>query len=347
MKVSGKLILITFLNIISGGIGTILIPFLFENEKRFYYLAIILGSIQIVHFVHIFFFLFRKNSINEFYEIIAGENTLKYLITDEKQKELYEEFEEEVDKLKENLDLDDDEDRDIYTKYEEIKNILKNHDVTFLKKFFAVLSFLSYFNSLFQPLIKTFSMNESKVDEDNLFDIFQFSIFNPGTGLIITSFKSIKNCELTPMIVSIIGTIIGFLLMLCPYITGFAVYLIKTINSLNILFLIKIHLMCFGIFGTFFSIIYAFLQKDINKEITNPFDIKCCDLDKIPSKFGFQTVMRIIANLILPGTGTFSLLCKDGYQCDIGIFFTALIQFINGILFHFFNILTIFAQKKI
>ena len=138
--------------------------------------------------------------------------------------------------MKENLDLDDDEDKDIYTKYEEIKNILKNHDVTFLKKFFAALSFLSYFNSLFQPLIKAFSMNESKVNEDNLFDIFKFSIFNPGTGLIITSFKS---CELAPMIVSIIGTIIGFLLMLCPYITGFAVYLIKTINSLNILFLIK------------------------------------------------------------------------------------------------------------
>ena len=96
MSVSGKLILITFLNIISGGIGTILIPFLFKIEKkRYYYLAIIIGTIQIVHFVHIFFFLFRKNSINEFYEIIAGENTLKYLITDEKQKELYEEFEED------------------------------------------------------------------------------------------------------------------------------------------------------------------------------------------------------------------------------------------------------------
>ena len=132
--------------------------------------------------------------------------------------------------------------------------------------------------------------------------------------------------------------------MLCPYITGFAVYLIKTINSLNILFLIKIHLMCFGFFGTFFSIIYAFLQKGINKDIKNPFDINCCDI--YDSDFGFQTVMRIIANLILPGTGTFSLLCKDGYKCDIGIFFTALIQFINGILFHFL-IFLLFLPKKI
>jgi hypothetical protein len=186
-------------------------------------------------------------------------------------------------------------------------------------------------------------MNESDADEDNLYDIFKFSIFNPGTGFIITTFKSIENFEFTKIILSFIGTIFGLLLMFCPYITGFAVYLIKTINSLKILFLIKIHLLSFGIFGTFFSIIYAFLQKDINKEIKNPFDINCCDLCKIASNFGSQTVMRIIANLILPGTGTFSLLYKFG-SCDIGIFFTALIQFINGIFFHAFNIAFIIME---
>ena len=79
-----------------------------------------------------------------------------------------------INKLKDNLGLDG--------KYDEIyevnQQILKNHDTSFLKKFFAVLSIFSYFNLLFEPLIKFFFGNED--DEDKLFDTMKFAIFNPG-----------------------------------------------------------------------------------------------------------------------------------------------------------------------
>ena len=127
--------------------------------------------------------------------------------------------------------------------------------------------------------------------------------------------------------------------MFCPYLTGFALYLIKTINNnfKLLFFIIDVNSIFLGIFGTFYSIIYGFLKKE-SEEIKNP-DFNCCNLYQM---FGYKTIICIIANLILPGIGTFSLLCKNNHKCDVGIFFTAIIQFINGIFFHYYNIVFIF-----
>ena len=339
MKYKGKIIIIFLLNLLTGGFGTLSIPLLFKLEKKSsYFLAIILGLLQILHFVHLILILSGNNSLQIVYDIIGGENVLKFLIQNPKQKEMYNEFEDEADNLKENLGLDDEDDENEEI-YEQNQQILKNADTSFLKKFFAVISMLSYFNSLFEPLIKFFFGNDDD-DEDKLFDKLKFGIFNPGTAIIITSAQSIKNFKIVPTIISIIGIIMGFLLMFCPFITGFAIYLIKTINNFRMMFLvINVHLLYFGIFGSLFSIIYAFLRKDIDNEISNPLDIKfnCCLLFQKASNFGIPTIIRIIFNLILPGTGTFSLLCKKDYGCNVGIFFTSLIQFLIGVLFHLFN----------
>ena len=62
-----------------------------------------------------------------------------------------------------------------------------------------------------------------------------------------------------------------------------------------------------------------------------PFDIlyKCGEkMVRLNSTFGFRSFFRLIANIIIPEAGTMSLLCKYGF--DVGIFRTAIMQFILG-----------------
>jgi hypothetical protein len=64
MKYKGKIIIIFLLNLLTGGFGTLSIPLLFKLEKKSsYFLAIILGLLQILHFVHLILILSGNNSL--------------------------------------------------------------------------------------------------------------------------------------------------------------------------------------------------------------------------------------------------------------------------------------------
>ena len=61
------------------------------------------------------------------------------------------------------------------------------------------------------------------------------------------------------------------------------------------------------------------------------------------STFGFKSFFRLFANIVIPRTGTMSLLCKYGF--DLGILRRAIIQFILGDLFFLSIILMNFRYK--
>ena len=64
---------------------------------------------------------------------------------------------------------------------------------------------------------------------------------------------------------------------------------------------------------------------------------------RLNSTFGFKSFFRLFANIVIPGTGAMSLLCK--YRFDLGIFRIAIIQFILGDLFFLSVILMNFRYK--
>ena len=88
---------------------------------------------------------------------------------------------------------------------------------------------------------------------------------------------------------------------------------------------------------------YSFLQKDMNKEdkednvINNQFDIDfkiCSEHYEIKSNFKIKTIIRIICNIFIPGSGIFSLLCKFG--CHVGSVFIGISQAVSGIFLYLY-----------
>ena len=63
---------------------------------------------------------------------------------------------------------------------------------------------------------------------------------------------------------------------------------------------------------------------------------------RFDSTFGFKSFFRFIANIVIPGTGTISLLCQYGFNC--GIFRIAIIKFIIGQIF-FISIISMFFHN--
>lgn len=86
------------------------------------------------------------------------------------------------------------------------------------------------------------------------------------------------------------------------------------------------------------------LNKKKKKEIPLPFDIIYKTNEKLNllrSQFGCESFCRLIANIIIPGSGTMSLICKyNNFKCEI--FFTGFLQFIGGGFFFLSIILLIF-----
>jgi len=64
---------------------------------------------------------------------------------------------------------------------------------------------------------------------------------------------------------------------------------------------------------------------------------------ELESKFGIQTIIRIICNIFIPGSGIFSLLCKFG--CHVGIVFIGLSQVASGIYIYSFFVSLILKLK--
>lgn len=76
-------ILIIILNILTGGFGTMLTPFMNKKKKklRLIVAGILLGLFQIIHFLH-FFSLFKGiKYVEDIYDIISGDKILETLFS--------------------------------------------------------------------------------------------------------------------------------------------------------------------------------------------------------------------------------------------------------------------------
>jgi hypothetical protein len=110
---------------------------------------------------------------------------------------------------------------------------------------------------------------------------------------------------------------------------------------------IKITFIFIGITGTFISFLLSGVSKktiiDSFKKNVKPLDIIIgCGSDTIhlPSAFGWDSFFRLLSNMIIPGLGTLTLLCKYGWSCFL--FLTAVIQCLGGTFF----LVTLFAYIK-
>ena len=313
--------LILFLNIFSGGLGTILSPFIFEDDYdcRIIIIAIFLGCVQILHFVHILSILIGFEFINNFYDIIGGENILKPFMSDK-----YKTFLNITKNIFETIDqyIPDDINEGITIDPNEIESL--DSRVSILKMILLVISGFSYINSCLSPLINLIK------DKQYNFKMLTYGIFNPGAGILITAILFFNDEKCCKIIVSLIGVLFGILLMFCPYFLGAGLYLTKVIHSIINLFYIKILLLYIGAIGTIYSLLFSVLQNNLNKSsfeeigIFNIDLILCSDQYNTQSKIGIGGIIRIIAHIILPGSGIFSLLCK--YGCGVGIFLIGTIE---------------------
>jgi len=318
-----KKFLLLLLNICSGGVGTIISPFIFEKNCncRKIICGIIIGCVQILHFVHLLSLTFKFKFINDFYDIIGGENILTPIMS-----EKYKDFQNEKKKI------DDIFEGSFSINPEDI--ISTKFRISFIKGILIVISSLSYINSCLSPLINL--IKDNKID----FKMLTFGVFNPGAGILISSilFFNKNYCN---FIISVIGFIIGLLLMLCPYILAIGLYLIKIVYKFINLYIIKLLFIYFGAFGVLYSLIFSFLQKDLNdssltynnskKLFKGIFDIdcECCSYHyRLKSDFGIATIIRIIANILIPGSGIFSLFYK--YGCRPDIFFAGFFMLLDG-----------------
>ena len=328
--------IIFILNCCTGGIGTIISPFLFKFKYncRNILVAIIIGIIQILHFVHLLSLIFKFKFIDNFYDIIAGENILKPLMSDK-----YKIFINTTKEIEETLEDYTNEDENEMINPNEI--LSKDSRISFLKVILIIISSLSYINSNLNPLIDL--INDNKAN----FKMLTLGISNPGAGLFILGILFFNKKECSNIIISLIGVIFGILLMLSPYCLGIGLYLVKIIKDILNLYWIKFLFIYFGTVGTIFSLIYGVLQNNLDKEDyeNNQFDIDfkyCSKSYDIKSNFGKETIIRIICNIFIPGSGIFSLLCK--FRCHVGIVFIGISQVVSG-FFIYVIFLALFLNK--
>jgi len=213
---------------------------------------------------------------------------------------------------------------------------------------------MSYANSIFTTIVIFLNVDSGK-NKLLAYKIVLYSIFNPGGGILLAFFALIPSCEENDtkgIILSILSIILGLIIILSPVTLSIGIFLSKLANKMMSLFPLKIALIYIGFFGIFISFFNKrkLLEvKDLikKKEPLKPFDIlyKCGQLVHLYSAFGFKSFFRLIANIIIPGSGTISLLYKYGFNC--GMLRTAIIQFFLGHCLFLNTILTNFGIKPI
>ncbi len=133
--------------------------------------------------------------------------------------------------------------------------------------------------------------------------------------------------------------------MICPIFICLGIYLLKITQSITDIYPIKFTLLFIGIIGTIVSFSFSFVKKNAiiasYEKNVKPFDIVMNfkeNLKNLKSNFGLKSLMRILANMILPGSGTFSLIFK--YKCNnccykpyLGFFFLSIYQLYSGSIF--------------
>ena len=307
-------IILFFLNIMTGGLGTILEPFLSKKNKsgRLIFAGILLGILQIFHILH-FFSLFKEIYIFEkFYDYISDDKFLLLFFND-------------TDK--------DDKDKNFVEKLLSInisKIIAQKERKKFFKIFFGIISGMSYANSIFTVIINFLTNKDGNPNYKLGIKALLYSIFNPGDGFLLSSVVLIdsskccdsEKCDKSGFIISFIGVLFSIFLMICPIFLILGTYLIKITETYTALFPIKFTLLFIGIIGTLTSFSFSKIKKNSIeasfKEKINPFDIVLTAGEKIinlKSDFGLCSTIRILANLILPGIGTFSSICSNCFCC--------------------------------
>ena len=236
--------IIIILNLLTGGMGTILVPFL--NKKR------------------------QRISDNNFLKIFFNDSENNNIPDSEESK--FEISSSLIDSVFVTLKLNL---RESLTKKKRIK---------LLKKIFGFISGMSYSNSLFTALINLLSDNPKYPNYKFSLKILFYNIFNPGVGVILSCASLFPYCKCSEeeidvrgIVLSILGILIGVLLMICPISIGIGLYLIQLTEKMITLFPLKITLIFFEGTGTIISFILSGINHktilEAIKEKPKPLDL--------------------------------------------------------------------------
>ena len=146
-------VLIIFLNILTGGLGTILVPFLNKKRKMktMIIAGILIGLFQILHFLHFFSVLTGVKFIDDFYSYISDDKFLEIFF--QVNYDDIEDISEENDIYIYNINKKDDSSlfefiiESLELNISEI--LIKKKRIKILKTLFTCISGMSYCNSLF------------------------------------------------------------------------------------------------------------------------------------------------------------------------------------------------------
>ena len=334
-------ILVAVLNVITGGLGTILLPFI--NKNRNYsiliFAGILLGFLQIFHFLHFFSLLKGVEFVEKIYDSISSDEIMGTFFGKE--------------------DIEENDESLIGYAIENKKYIIPEiipqiERKKFLKISFGIISGMSYSNSVFTILVNFMAEKPEKSNLKLSIKIMLYSFFNPGAGIILSFLSLFPSCKkkdkIKPIILSITGIIIGIIFLFSPIFLIIGLFLTKITKKMITLLPLKITLIFFGIFGIFFSFITSGINKNTllgaAKFKINPFDIIYKNGNQLKifySKIGLFSFIRFILNMLVSGIGTFTLLFR--YGCDWGIIKVSLIQFFFGFISLITSILSIFKNN--
>ena len=347
-----KRILIIILNILTGGVGTLIEPFLIEKKKkRLIFAAIVLSFFQILHFLNGFSLLTKVKFIEDIYESISDDKVFEIIFGDEKKEKKNDNngVQSEILNLMESFNNN--------TKLNVANLISKKSRIKFLKECFSIISGMSYCNSIFSILLDFMDDENNKILS---YKVVLYSIFNPGGGIILASFALIPSCDccagiynIKGIIICIISIIVGLIVMLTPISLILGLFLTKITDKMITVFPLKITLIFIGVIGILFSIITSRYNKNLirdsivifkeKKEMLLPFEITFKVKEKLEvfrADFGCESFSRLIANMIIPGLGTMTLICKKECYCfKYSYFLTGIIQFLIGGYFFLMTIL--------
>ena len=267
-----KKILILLLNILTGGLGTLIEPFLNEKnrKKRLIFAAIILSFFQILHFLHAISLLNKVKFLEDIYDKISDDDIFEIIFGYDKKDDNNEEEQSETMKFFESF-IDD-------NKLNVAELISKNSRIKFLKECFVFISGMSYCNSIFSMLLDFMKDEKNKVLSDK---VVLYSILNPGGGIVLASFALIPSCDcckgnfnIKGIFICIISIILGLIVMLTPISLILGLFLTKITKRMITLFPLKITLIFIGCLGILISIITSGYNKKLIKDSFDMFKTK-------------------------------------------------------------------------
>ena len=264
-----KKILILFLNILTGGLGTLIEPFLNE-KKRLIFAGIILSFFQILHFLHAISLLNKAKFLEDIYDKISDDDVFEIIFGDDKKDDNNEEEQNETMKFFESF-IDD-------NKLNVAELISKNSRIKFLKECFVFISGMSYCNSIFSMLLDFMKDEKNKVLS---YKVVLYSILNPGGGIVLASFALIPSCDcckgnfnIKGIFICIISIILGLIVILTPINLILGLYLTKITSRMITVFPLKITLIFIGFLGILISIITSGYNKKLIKDSFDMFKTK-------------------------------------------------------------------------